>query len=386
MKKLFVLLIILSAVLGLSVSSFAYTTIQPSSLSFLSEQGNSYVLNTKLKVNSLNSDIFEHWKHFIDIYMGESDGEYIICYNTSFNRITFFEFSPETTFYNSSTSNCANITVPSSGHRFMCSFNFITGEYVTSQLLKGPNSSQFSNTSPILKTSFSSIPSKVSQVVDLKGKNLYLNDDLGSFNVQHNLAIHYQYSDGSQAFETYTNTFLEGDSFSISSPSLGGFKPSINTISGQMGNTDLSYTVTYTPINHSVTVHYQYENGSKALEAYSGTFLEGQPYSIPTPAIEGYTPSLNIISGEMGTSDLSYTVIFTEVKEPDPPPSSSGNSSSESSGSSNGGYVVWNPSFMAKGFQNVSNMIGIAFNTFIWLFLGIMGIFIIIKLIRYLFK
>ncbi len=125
------------------------------------------------------------------------------------------------------------------------------------------------------------------------------------------------------------------------------------------------------------------------LAPYSGMFSEGQPYSIPTPAIKGYTPSLNIISGEMGTSDLSYTVIFTKVKEPDPPPSSSGNSSSESSDSSssaNGGYVVWNPSFMAKGFQNVSNMIGIAFNTFIWLFLGIMGLLIIIKLVRHLFK
>lgn len=385
MKKLFILLIILLALLGFSIQLFAYTTIQPSSLSFLSEQGDSYVLNTTLKVSSLNSDELELWKKFIDIYTGKSDGHYIIF--SSDTGIAFLFMSSDTIFYNS-TSSYAIVEVPSGCYRCQINFNLSSGVCTGVHFINGFHKGQFAS-NPIIKTSYSSIPTKVSRVVDLQGKTLHIKDDLGSFNVQHNLTIHYQYSNGTQAFETYTNTFLEGDSFSIPSPTLGGFKPSINTISGQMGNTDLLYTVTYTPINHSVTVNYQYENGSKALESYSGTFSEGQPYSIPTPAIKGYTPSLNIISGEMGTSDLSYTVIFTKAKEPDPPPSSSGNSSSENSGSSssaNGGYVVWNPSFMAKGFQNVSNMIGIAFNTFIWLFLGITGIFIIIKLVRHLFK
>lgn len=385
MKKIFMLLIIVSALLGLSIPSFAYTTIQPSSLSFLSERGNSYVLNTKLQVSSLSSDDLEHWKNFINIYTGKTDGHYII--SSTDTAITFLFMSSNTTFYNSN-SSYAIVDVPSGGYRCQISFNLSSGLFSGSQFINGFHKGQFPSCT-IIKTSYSSLPTKVSRVVDFNEKDLHINDDLGSFNVQHNLTINYQYSNGTQAFETYTNTFSEGDSFSIPSPTLGGFKPSINIISGQMGNTDLSYTVTYTPINHSVTVNYQYENGSQALAPYSGTFSEGQPYSIPTPAIKGYTPSLNIISGEMGTSDLSYTVIFTKVKEPDPPLSSSGNSSSENSGSSssaNGGYVVWNPSFMAKGFQNVSNMIGIAFNTFIWLFLGITGIFIIIKLVRHLFK
>lgn len=400
MKKfsiIFVMLII--CFFGFSTMSLASIVKSPNDLSdILSEKDGYYTLKYVVPASKFPELALSNWKKWVNAFNGDDPSLIAMLLLQGDRTLSFFVIDSDYKFIEYSSGDGkiypASSSTPFRGVRLTLSSNGLN--YTTTVGISSAGSMDNIITSNVPNRTSGIVVSGHNKLsgnfpanfcyVDFGDKPFKMSDDLGSFNVQHNLTINYQYANGIQAFETYTNTFSEGDSFSISSPSLGGFKPSLNTISGQMGNTDLSYTVTYTPITHSVTVHYQYENGSKALEAYSGTFSEGQPYSILTPSIEGYIPSLNIISGEMGTSDLSYTVIFTEVKEPDPPPSSSGNSSSESSGSSNGGYVVWNPSFMVKGFQNVSNMIGIAFNTFIWLFLGIMGIFIIIKLIRYLFK
>ncbi len=403
MKKFSIIFVMLMiCFFGFSTMSLAAIVKSPNDLSdILSQKDDHYTLKYVVPASTFPERALSFWKKWVNAFNGDDPSSIAMLLLQNDRTLSFFVIDSDYKFIEYSDGSGkiypASSSTPFFGVRLTLSSDRLT--YSTTVGISSAGSMDNIITS--------NIPNRISGIVisghnklsgnfpanfcyvDFGDKSFKISDDLGSFNVQHNLTINYQYANGTQAFETYTNTFSEGDSFSIPSPTLGGFKPSINTISGQMGNTDLLYTVTYTPINHSVTVNYQYENGSKALESYSGTFSEGQPYSIPTPAIKGYTPSLNIISGEMGTSDLSYTVIFTKAKEPDPPPSSSGNSSSENSGSSssaNGGYVVWNPSFMAKGFQNVSNMIGIAFNTFIWLFLGITGIFIIIKLVRHLFK
>lgn len=411
MKKFMVVFILIISLFQFSVFSYAevHNGNVPgiSALPFVSKSDSFWIIDFPVNKSDFSSADLEFWNDFKDALSGKSSNIAVMIYCRTTEFMDFVLIEPKSYYFTYDGSLYSRVSVrPLSGKtvKSIC-VNVNTGSIVrhvvdSAVVVHDPNGSKVSS----LGGTF----------VFFGGENLKNNASSSSYvnylryytysdfppkfsgglsdlepDLFYTLKIDYLYSDGTQAFETYTNTFSEGDSFSITSPTLGGFKPSLNTISGQMGNADLSYTVTYTPINHSVTVNYQYENGSQALESYSGTFSEGQPYSIPTPAIKGYTPSLNIISGEMGTSDLSYTIIFTKVKEPDPPPSSSGNSSSESSDSSssaNGGYVVWNPSFMAKGFQNVSNMIGIAFNTFIWLFLGITGIFIIIKLVRYLFK
>lgn len=412
MKKFTVIFILIISLFQFSVFSYAVAVIDggmPSItvLPFVTKTDSSYIIDFPVNKSDFSSADLDFWNDFKDALSGKSSNIAVMIYSRFLEKMCFVVLEPKSYHFTYSGSTYSRTyIVPDSGKTIRSmSVNVSTGSIVQSVtnaniLMHDPNNSKVSASGGTfvffggenLKNNPSS-STYSDRVVYYTYKDLppKFSGDLSDLELDlfYILKIDYLYSDGTQAFETYTNAFSEGDSFSIPSPTLGGFKPSINTISGQMGNTDLLYTVTYTPINHSVTVNYQYENGSKALESYSGTFSEGQPYSIPTPAIKGYTPSLNIISGEMGTSDLSYTVIFTKAKEPDPPPSSSGNSSSENSGSSssaNGGYVVWNPSFMAKGFQNVSNMIGIAFNTFIWLFLGITGIFIIIKLVRYLFK
>lgn len=65
----------------------------------------------------------------------------------------------------------------------------------------------------------------------------------------HVLTITYEYKDGSQAAPTRTQTVEEGATYSVASPDIKGYQPSIATVSGTMGNADVSVTVTYTAVS-----------------------------------------------------------------------------------------------------------------------------------------
>lgn len=352
MKKFLVLLIILLSLVGFSVISFA---VDPSSLNYVIEVDGHYELKTPIKTSTFTGADLTFWNDFMDAYSGKSSYVPVVTYNRISNAtiFRFFLLAPQKYMLKR---NHSDDSIGLSGHLDsfrMLSISVSTGSiyehasvepiysgYLISQL---PSFYVFYGKSQLCSNWKLGADSYANDYVKYVywNKPFKFTTDKDIQAVKHRLNVYYQYSDGTQAFETYTNTFSEKDSFSISSPSLDGFKASVAIISGQMGNTDLNYTVTYTPISHCITINYQYEDGSKALEDYSGTFSKGQSYSIPTPTIKGYIPSLNIISGEMGTSDLFYTVIFTKIKETDSSSSSSsssgGNSSSSGSSGNSGG-------------------------------------------------
>ncbi len=61
----------------------------------------------------------------------------------------------------------------------------------------------------------------------------------------YNLIIHYIYEDGSMALSDYTTSVTIGDSFSRTSPSITGYTPDIEIVSGTMPSHDTEYTVVY---------------------------------------------------------------------------------------------------------------------------------------------
>lgn len=68
---------------------------------------------------------------------------------------------------------------------------------------------------------------------------------------------------------------------------------------------------------HNVTVDYVINNGDqepdpevKAPESYHGEFTEGEPYNVPTPSLEGYTPDQSVVSGVVETEDIVITVTY----------------------------------------------------------------------------
>ena len=62
---------------------------------------------------------------------------------------------------------------------------------------------------------------------------------------------------------------------------------------------------------HALTVAYVYSDGSQAAPTFSQAFAEGAAYSVASPAIKGFAPSIALISGTMGPSDVFATVTYS---------------------------------------------------------------------------
>lgn len=72
---------------------------------------------------------------------------------------------------------------------------------------------------------------------------------------------------------------------------------------------------------HNVTIKYIYaEDKSPAADDFTGTFKKGQEFEIPSPGIDGYTPNIKVVTGEMGDEDLTYIVEYTITTTVTPDP------------------------------------------------------------------
>ncbi len=72
--------------------------------------------------------------------------------------------------------------------------------------------------------------------------------------------------------------------------------------------------------SHNLTINYIHTNGQEAAPAYSAELAEGESYSIPSPAVEGYAPDRLTVAGTMGAEDVIETVIYSpDAPEVDPP-------------------------------------------------------------------
>ena len=134
---------------------------------------------------------------------------------------------------------------------------------------------------------------------------------------KHTLTIQYQYEDGSQAAEPAIRSLAAGDSYEVVSPVLSGYAADKPTVSGTMPDNDLTITVTYTaipptPAEHTLTIQYQYEDGSQAAEPAIRSLAAGDSYEVVSPVLSDYTADKPTVSGTMPDSDLTITVIYTK--------------------------------------------------------------------------
>lgn len=129
------------------------------------------------------------------------------------------------------------------------------------------------------------------------------------------LTIYYLLSDGSQAADPYSAVVAVGTDYSVPSPVVSGYQTDRYTVSGTMGESDEIITVIYTPLaeiyKHTLAIRYQTGDGREAAPAYSSLLAEGEPYSVASPAVTGYRPDRDTVSGSMGTEDVQVTVIYT---------------------------------------------------------------------------
>ena len=138
---------------------------------------------------------------------------------------------------------------------------------------------------------------------------------------RYTLTVKYVMSDGTTAPKTYTKgDFLKGDTYSVSSPKVDGYKVDKSKVSGTFGSKDITVTVKYTliktePITHTLKINYILSDGGTAPAPHTATLAEQESYSVTSPEIEGYTPDTPIVSGKMGTSDITVDVTYTKIPD-----------------------------------------------------------------------
>lgn len=421
MKKIwsiFCFIIMLSCFL--SVPAYAYNTISPSSYNFLIPTDNGYRLNISISTSSLRFE--EHvaeWRDFTDALKGKGSGTPLIFVRHATKSPKSYDmfFYLLRGGYSFQYLNGYYRLVPDGQTRFMFHLPFSSNS--TTGSLYGYSPSRFEisdgsfdgfNGRGVILLGGSSLTGLPAAANVANISNLTIQDDLPPLN---DLTIQYQYEDGREAAPLYRGAYEQGADFSVPSPAISGYIPSIATISGVMGDADLAYTVIYKQIKHTLTIQYQYEDGVQAHEPYTAQLAEGEPFRVDVPVIDGYKPSINVFTGQMANIDLNYTVTYTKIKEPEPSSSSgessdssggsssgSGGDSSSSGGNSSGGssgggggssgdasiidnpYIVWNPTLVSAGFKQMKQQAGKAFNAGIWVFLMITGIILLAKLLK----
>lgn len=127
------------------------------------------------------------------------------------------------------------------------------------------------------------------------------------------LTINYQYSNGTPAADSVTQSLAPGTEYSIPSPEIAGYTPDIPLVTGTMPEEDLTVTVTYAKAFYPLTVQYQYTDGSQAAESVSFQYPLGFVYDIPSPEIEGYQPDKPTIAGEMPGEALEEVVTYSAI-------------------------------------------------------------------------
>lgn len=126
------------------------------------------------------------------------------------------------------------------------------------------------------------------------------------------LTVKYQYADGSAASPDVTYQYPSGFIYDIPSPDLEGYQADKLSVSGTMGNEPLEVVVTYSPIPYTLTVNYQYTDGSTAAESHQEQLFIGASYSIPSPVIEGFHPNQTAVTGIMPARDVISTVTYRD--------------------------------------------------------------------------
>lgn len=148
----------------------------------------------------------------------------------------------------------------------------------------------------------------------------------------YSLTVKYQYQDGSQAAEDVTLQYPMGFTYDIPSPEIPGYTPDKPTVSGTMPGKPLEVVVTYSPTLYTLSIFYQYQNGTQAAVTHREQLAAGAAYSVLSPKITGYKPNIEEISGFMPAKDINFTVIY----EPDSGGGSTGGGSGEGEGEGDG--------------------------------------------------
>ena len=129
----------------------------------------------------------------------------------------------------------------------------------------------------------------------------------------HTLTVNYLYANEQPAAEAVTQTIAAGETYSIQSPEIMGYTPSIQVVSGTMPEEDLTVNVYYAKAFYDLTVKYQHQDGTEAAPKVAFQYPAGFVYDIPSPTVSGYQPDKPSVYGEMPGEAVTETVTYSPI-------------------------------------------------------------------------
>ena len=113
--------------------------------------------------------------------------------------------------------------------------------------------------------------------------------------------------------------FVDGQKYVISITACSSIDEKLNSDVYTVDFTYAKATPSPTPTpSFTLTIKYQYADGTSAYPSYTQTLDAGASYSIPSPDITGYIPTIKNVEGKMGESNTEVVVKYTAISTPTP--------------------------------------------------------------------
>jgi hypothetical protein len=146
--------------------------------------------------------------------------------------------------------------------------------------------------------------------------NVHRNEDPDADPELYTLTVRY-WADGQKAFPDFRGTYEFGAMYDVVSPEKPGYTVDLEVAAGIIVE-DTVIDVYYTPRPVTLTIYYQYMDGSIAADTYFATLMPGDPYDVVSPVIEDFTATQLRVEGIMPNRNTEFVVWYLPETEPDP--------------------------------------------------------------------
>ena len=146
--------------------------------------------------------------------------------------------------------------------------------------------------------------------------NVHRNEDPDADPELYTLTVRY-WADGQKAFPDFRGTYEFGAMYNVVSPEKPGYTVDLEVAAGIIVE-DTVIDVYYTPRPVTLTIYYQYMDGSIAADTYFVTLMPGDPYDVVSTVIEDFTATQLRVEGIMPNRNAEFVVWYLPETEPDP--------------------------------------------------------------------
>ena len=121
-------------------------------------------------------------------------------------------------------------------------------------------------------------------------------------------------AEGKQVFPERAYVYEKGGQYYVVSPTMPGYRVELEIVRGTIWE-DTLVIVHYVPEDYTLTIKYEYLDGSEAAPTWKQTLRMGDEYDVVSPEVEGYVALTLRIKGTNPGRDEHYVVVYIPLDE-----------------------------------------------------------------------